>query len=67
MFDMEFLTVSCLVFIMVVSGFVGSNFLAFRRLMPDLRAFIGTLLYPLLWFGLSAHSTSGVHAGSDDF
>jgi hypothetical protein len=57
MFDMEFLTVSCLVFIMVVSGFVGSSFLAFRRLIPDLRTFIGALLYALPSFGGQSIST----------
>jgi hypothetical protein len=47
MFDIVFLTVSCLTFIKAVSGFVGSSFLGFRRLFPDLRALIGTLLYAL--------------------
>ena len=43
-FEMVFLAVSCLVCIITVSGFVGSSFLAFRSLFPDLRTFIGTSL-----------------------
>jgi hypothetical protein len=43
---------------LVLSGFVGSSFLAFRRLFLGLRAFIEILLDALSWFGSALHPTS---------